>query len=495
MPAQPSAWRCIACGYVHRGSNPPEMCPACGASREDFEPFVEESAPSAVQAWRCLDCGFIHEGPRPPEMCPACGAPADQFEPVAASNAAVIAPETADRVLVIGAGIAGIAAIESLRTASPAAQITLVTQEMALPYYRLNLTRYLAGEVTEQDLPIHSADWYEQQRIDLRLGTQVRRLCLDDRAARLSDGQRLPFDKLLLAAGASPFVPPIPGADRPGVTTLRTVRDADAILEACRKGAKIVCIGGGILGLETAGALAHRGAEVTLLEGHGWLLPRQLNQRAGTILGDHVGRIGIQLRNCAVTREIVGDTQARGVRLADGNTLPADLVVIATGVRPNCELARQAGLEVQQGVVVNDRLETSHPGVYAAGDVAEHRGVVYGLWTVAQAQGVIAGVNLGSGAAEFGGLPPSNTLKVLGLDMFSIGLATSEQPDDRALEQEAGDRYFRFVFRKDYLIGAILLGDTSLSAAVRKAIQERRDCSALLRIAPTASAVLDYFRQ
>ena len=241
-----------------------------------------------------------------------------------------------------------------------------------------------------------------------------------------------------LAAGANPFIPPIPGSDREGVTSLRTVQDADYLLGACEAGARCVCIGGGILGLETAGALARRGAKVTLLEGHGWLLPRQLNQRAGEILGDHVCRIGITLRNKAVTREILGDGRVHGVLLEDGSTIPADLVVIATGIRANSSLAQQAGLEVKHGVVVNNHLTTSHPDVLAAGDVAEHKGVVYGLWTASQAQGTIAGRNLAGASAEFGGLPRSNTLKVLGLDMFSIGQIMPEDASFQVIDQETG---------------------------------------------------------
>ena len=394
----------------------------------------------------------------------------------------------------IGAGIAGVAAVESLRTAAPATEITLISQETELPYYRLNLTRYLAGEVHRQQLPIHPAAWYQEQHVQLLLGTEACGLNLQDHAVEMRDGKRCPFDKLLLAAGANPFIPPIAGSDRAGVTTLRTVQDADYLLGACEAGAHCVCIGGGILGLETAGALARRGAKVTLLEGHGWLLPRQLNQRAGEILGDHVGRIGITLRNKAATREIVGDKRVHGVLLEDGSTIPADLVVIATGVRANSSLARQAGLEVRQGVVVDSRLTTSHPDVLAAGDVAEHKGVVYGLWIASQAQGVIAGMNLGGTYAEFGGLPRSNTLKVLGLELFSIGQIMPKDTSFHVVDQETDGRYFCFVFSENRLVGAILLGDTKLISATKKAVEDKRDCSSLLRSSPTAEAVIEHFR-
>ncbi|MGI6420002.1 MAG: FAD-dependent oxidoreductase [Thermoguttaceae bacterium] len=454
MPDRERAWRCLVCGFVHRGVEPPESCPVCGAGREDFEP-VEEDSPSS----------------------------GDSKAP-AVKGAGVV---------VIGAGIAGIAAVESLLAASPATEITLISAETELPYYRLNLTRYLAGEVQRESLPIHPADWYQERNIRLLLGEEVRSLDLEGHAVELGNGKRISFDKLLLAAGAHPFIPPIPGSDRERVTTLRTVEDADYLLKACDSGARCVCIGGGILGLETAGALARRGAKVTLLESHGWLLPRQLNERAGEILGDHARRMGITLRNKAKTREILAEAGVSGVLLEDGSTIPADLVVIATGVRANSTLAQKAGLEVQRGVVVDSRLATSHPDVLAAGDVAEHKGVVYGLWTASHAQGTIAGKNLAGGSAEFGGLPRSNTLKVLGLDMFSIGQIMPEDASFRVFEQEAEGGYSRFVFHENLLVGAILLGDMRLMPAAKKAVEDKRDCSSLLRGAPTAGAVIEYF--
>jgi nitrite reductase (NADH) large subunit len=446
-----SAWCCSVCGYIHRGAEPPEACPVCGAPRELFEPYVDKA--------------------------PAAPPPA----PVAAR---------AVEVVVIGAGIAGLAAVESLRAAAPAAAITLVSAEPELPYYRLNLTRYVAGEIAEQDLPIHPAGWYEERNVRLLLGAEAAAIDLEDHRVALRSGEQLPFEKLLLATGAQPFVPPFPGADRAGVTTLRTVADARALVAACHAGARCICIGGGLLGLETAGGLARRGADVTLLEGSGWLLPRQLNQRAGEILDAYVAGTGIKLRTNAVTCEIVGDPRVRGVRLEDGAILEADLVVIATGIRSNSDLARRAGLEVNQGVVVNNLLETSHPHVLAAGDVAEHHGLVYGIWGPAQYQGSIAGMNMAGGAVEFGGVPRSNTLKVLGLDLFSIGQVNAADASFQVLDQEAETSYFRFVFRENLLVGAVLLGDTRLTAAVKSAVESRRDFAPLLAKSPTAPQVV-----
>ena len=182
-----------------------------------------------------------------------------------------------------------------------------------------------------------------------------------------------------------------------------------------------------------------------------------------------------------MTREIVGKGAVHGVLLEDGSRIPADLVVIATGIRANSSLARQAGLNVNRGVVVDNRLKSSHPDVLAAGDIAEHDGVVYGLWTVSQAQGEIAGMNLAGASAEFGGLPRFNTLKVLGLDLASMGQIMPEDGRDQVIDQEKDGRYFCFVFRENRLVGAILLGDISLMSVTKKAVESKRDCSGLLR--------------
>jgi nitrite reductase (NADH) large subunit len=419
-----------------------------------------------------------------------CGAAADRFEPISEEPQPVIASSSATKVIVVGAGIAGVAAVEALRTASAAAEITLVSAEDHLPYYRLNLTRYLAGEIAEGDLPIHPESWYTQQNVRLLRGRNVAGIALDRQRVALDDGQELPFGKLVLAAGASAAVPPIPGVGKESVFSVRTIDDANLILSLAKPGARCVCIGGGILGLETAGALARRGTDVAVIENHGWLLPRQLNEKAGRLLEQRVAGLGIRLHRRANVAEICGDQHVQGVRLQDGLILPADIVIIATGVRPNTEVAQHAGLAVNRGVVVDDYLTTSHPNVLAAGDLTEHRGTVYGLWGVSQFQGTIAGLNAMGRRTQFGGVPRSNVLKVLGIDLFSIGVVEPEGFGCEIVDQEQEGKYVRFVFREGRLVGAILLGDVGPTAVIKKAIETSADLGALLRTQPSAIEIL-----
>ena len=243
------------------------------------------------------------------------------------------------------------------------------------------------------------------------------------------------------------------------------------ILDRVRPGAQCVCLGGGLLGLETAGALARRGAKVTVLEGFDWLLPRQLCEPAGRLLEDHLRAIGIDVRCAVQASEIFGDEAVHGVKLADDTELSADLVVLATGVRPNSHLARQCGLAVKRGVVVDDEMRTSDEKIFAAGDVTEHRGVVYGLWPTALAQGRVAGTNAGGGEARFSGTPPWTQLKVLQIPVFSVGQFMPTDGGFRIIEHQDGAVYRRLVCRDGAVVGANLFGDTSLASVLRNAVE------------------------
>ncbi|MHC4206485.1 MAG: FAD-dependent oxidoreductase [Planctomycetota bacterium] len=492
------AWRCNVCGYIHHGPGPPDMCPICGSPGDAFESHttqVKSVAVPGIQSWRCLNCNYVHSGSQPPDICPVCGAAPDCFEPLSDAAEKIAQVDKTGKVIVVGAGIAGLAAVEAIRTASPDTNVTLISKENRPPYYRLNLTRYVAGEISEAELPIKPHSWFEENRIELLLDAEVSKLNLTGNTVELHNNETVSFDKLILTVGAHPFMPPFPGAYRDGVVNLRTLTDAKEILKSDLAGKKCTCIGGGLLGLETAGALVRQGAEVTLLEGHGWLLPRQLNQTAGEILAGHVESSGIKLRTKARTREILGDERVRGVLLEDQSTIDTDLLVVATGIRSNSYLARTAGLDVNQGVVVDNLLKTSHPDVFAAGDVAEHHGLVYGTWAPAQYQGSIAGMNAAGAKAEFGGIPRSNALKVLQLELLSIGQIEPVDGSYETVEKQADEQYFRFVFRDSHLVGAILLGDAKLATKVKKAVESGHDFSDLLSKHPTAADVLDFLAE
>jgi nitrite reductase (NADH) large subunit len=254
---------------------------------------------------------------------------------------------------------------------------------------------------------------------------------------------------------------------------------AKALLAAARPGTRVVVIGGGLLGLEAAAALNANGVTVTVLEGFAWLLPRQLAEPAGRRVQSYVEGLGIAVRCAASVAEIYGDESVQGVRLADDTELGTDLVLLATGVRPNKHLGAQCGLETNRGVIVDDEMRTSDPDIFAAGDAAEHRGVVYGLWPIALGQGAVAGANAAGKKSTFLGQQPSNQLKVLDLPVFSIGQITPADASYDVCEHSDPKAYRRIVCHDGAIVGVNLLGDLSLAAPLKRAIEARLQLSLL----------------
>ena len=468
-------WKCEVCGYIHEGPEPPETCPVCGVGPEMFallEVVTITTPKSSATVWRCTVCGYVHVGHEPPDECPKCGVGPELFEPVVDDDVAPEAKAGDLEIVIVGAGIAGITAADHARKTAPNAKITVISKEPGLPYYRLNLTRFLAGEVDENALILRDARSLDASGITLQEGevSTIDRLA---RTVSLRDGTTLSYDRLVLANGSHPFVPPIMGATRSGVMPFRTLGDARSIIDRAKSGSRSVVIGGGLLGLETAGALRKKGAEVTVIEGFDWLLPRQLPKRAGALLQGQLEALGMTIVCGAKVKEIAGDEEVRAVLLAEGDEIPAELVVLATGVRPNSYLARQCGLTVESGVVVDDSMETSDPHIFAVGDVAEHRGVLYGIWPTSYAQGVVAGVNAGGGQAEFAGMPRSNSLKVIDTDVFSIGEIEPSDGSFDVLEEEEDGIFRRFLCRDGRLRGAVLYGDTAAASPVKDAIENK----------------------
>jgi len=466
-------WKCDLCGYVHNGEEAPQFCPVCGADTSHFSVLIIQTSTSqklATEAWQCGICDHIAHGSAPPAFCPICGAAAALFHSYEVAEYSAV-PDDIRKVVILGAGIAGLTAAEEARRQAPEVKITLVSREPNLPYYRLNLTRFLAGEVAEEDLLIQHQDWFDAKKIEYLAG-DAQTIDRDARKITLRDGKLLDYDRLILANGAHPFIPPIPGANREGVMVLRTLEHARKMISNLHPGCRAVCIGGGLLGLETAWAMQRRGAVVTVLEGFDWLLPRQLPSAAAALLLAHLEVQKMSIECGVQVKEFTGDEAVRGVLLEDGREILADLVILATGVRPNSHLARQCGLKVKQGVVVNDRLFTSDQHILAAGDVTEHQGRVYGIWPASYAQGLVAGANAVGGSAEFSGLPMTNRIKVLDVDLFSIGQIQTIDASTRLFEVQNNDNYRGLACHDGQVVGAVLYGDMQLMGPLREAVEQ-----------------------
>ncbi len=467
------SFKCLICGYVHVGGEAPGSCPVCAASAAEFIAAEEEKAGGVESTglWKCSICGYIHEGSEPPEECPVCTVKKENFIPHVQAPAASGTGEKA-RIVIIGGGIAGLAAAEEIRRNSAEAEITVLSSECRLPYYRLNLTRYLSGDIDGDSLEIYSGDWYQENRIKMVCGKEVAYIHKEKREVELSDNTAVPYDRLIIAMGAHALVPPIEGSSLQNVVAMRKVEDADFVMDKLGEIDSCICIGGGILGLETAGAIARSGVKVQLLEGAEWLMPRQLNKNASKVLKAYLKSIGVEVFENIRIKEITGSESCDGICLESGEVLAGQLVVITAGVRPNTHLARKAGLEVEKGLVVNSRLRTSDEHIYGAGDIAEHHGVLYGLWNVAQSQGKVAGLNALGIDTVFEGVPRSAILKVLDIDLLSIGEFTPLDGSYYQFEKEEGLSYYSFTVRDGKMVGSIVIGDKTAAIKAKQAVEK-----------------------
>lgn len=369
------------------------------------------------------------------------------------------------RIVIVGGGIAGVSAAQAVRKELPGGEVHIFTEEPLPLYYRPRLVDYLAGEAALESLVVYPREWYEAQGISLHLGQRVVEIDAAGGSVVTAAGERVPYDGLLLATGARPFVPPVPGLEaRPPVHVLRTAEEAESLLRAARQARSTLVMGGGLLGLEAARSLSRLGLQVTVIEAAPHLLPRQLDGRAAEILQSRLEAMGLSFALGRQVQQVEPAGAAGGVAvtLQGGLTITADLMLVASGVRSRVELAAAAGCAVERGVVVDDRLATTVSGIYAAGDVAQHRGIVYGIWPPAMQQGRAAGAAMVGKEAAYGGSVRSHQLKVAGIDLVSLGdLDLRGEGEEEVVEDRAAGIYRRLVRKDGRLRGAILLGDIS----------------------------------
>ena len=368
------------------------------------------------------------------------------------------------RYLIVGNGVAGITAAAELASRH-AGQIDVYSAERHPYYFRPQLPRFLAGEVPPDKLYARPPSWYEERAIAVHLEIEVVRLLPGRKRVILSHGDEVPYDRLLLAVGGSPYVPPIEGLDRQGVFTLRTIDDALRIREYAAHCQETVVIGGGLLGLEAARGLTALGLTVSTLEVAPRLCPRQLDDDGAAVFQRQVEGLGIRVALNAETVAVVGDGTVRGVVLRDGREFPAQMVLVASGVKSNATLAAEAGLRVDQGIVVDEHMRTSAPDVYSAGDSACFHGRSWGIIPQARAQAQVAAANMAGHDTVYEEIVPATTLKIVGIELRSVG-TVMPQKDTGFEEMQHCDMeeglYSKIVMKDGALVGAIVLGDHAL---------------------------------
>lgn len=378
--------------------------------------------------------------------------------------------------VIVGNGVAGTTAAEEIRKLDKEGSIVILTEEDLPFYWRIRLIELIAGEAGEKELVAKKESWYREQKIELKLKTRVVDGDLSKKVVVTAEGDKIPFDKLLVATGSRSFIPPIKGSDKEGVFALRSIQDGRAILARAKKAKEIVLIGGGLLGLEAGNSVRKLGAKVKVVEFFPRLIPRQLDVEGAKRLQSKMEDMGFSFWLGAKTQEITGKNGVESVLLEGGERLSADMVIISAGVRPAMDLAKPLGLETDKGIKVDGRLRTSQADVYAAGDVAEFKGIPYGIWPAAMEQGKIAGTNMAGGDAAYEGTTMSNVLKVVGIDLASAGEIDVDHKHEAKVVVGEG-LYRKIVLKDDRIIGCIMLGDKTGFNQVTKWMSEGRDVS------------------
>jgi nitrite reductase (NADH) large subunit len=386
------------------------------------------------------------------------------------------------KLVVVGNGMAGVACVEQILRYRHDFEITIFGDETHVNYNRILLSSVLAGEKSPDEITLNDLDWYKEHGIRLRLGTRVVRVDADRKTVTSEGGLVESFDTLLLATGSSPLIPPINGVEKQGVFAFRNLDDTRALLACAGQGARAVVIGGGLLGLEAARGLQVQGCDVTVVHLVDTLMERQLDSTGGAYLKTEMECLGVRVLLGHKTSAILGNGCVTGVAFADGSEIKADLVVIAAGIRPNVELGRKAGLDVNRGIVVNDHMETSHPDIFAVGECVEHEGICHGLVAPLLEQGkVLAATITGNKGPVYDPSVPAAKLKIMGVEVFSVGGISDGEPGVDAIRYEdpALGIYKKVLLKDGQLTGAILVGDASDSHRYLDWLRSKTDLSSI----------------
>ncbi|HLA35080.1 MAG TPA: nitrite reductase large subunit NirB [Rhodocyclaceae bacterium] len=385
------------------------------------------------------------------------------------------------KLVVIGNGMAGIRTVEELLKLAPDIyDIVVFGAEPHGNYNRILLSPVLAGEMTLSDIVLNDMEWYRDNGITLHAGKKVVRIDRTARVVTAEDGTSESYDRMLLATGSLPFMLPVPGNELEGVIAYRDIADTEAMIAASKQYRHAVVIGAGLLGLEAANGLRLRGMDVTVVHLADWIMERQLDQPGASMLQASLENKGLKFLLGKQTEMLLASGHGKrvgAVRFKDGSEIPADLVVMAAGIRPNTTLAERAGLHCQRGVVVSDTLQTFDPRIYAVGECAAHRGMAYGLVAPLFEQAKVCANHLAQmGIARYQGSVTSTKLKVTGIDVFSAGnFSGGKDTEEIVMHDKGGGVYKRLVIRQGRLIGAVLYGDTADGNWYFQLLKEGRD--------------------
>ena len=386
-------------------------------------------------------------------------------------------------LVIVGNGMAAARLVDELaKVALGRYAIAVIGDEPRLAYNRVLLSSVLAGETASHDIELRPASWWRDRGVTLKYGCRATEIDVGRRELRIANEESVTFSRLVLATGSTPLRLNVPGSDLAGVHTFRDSRDVDLLLTLAAQKKRVVVVGGGLLGLEAAYGLAKAGAPVTLIHLMDRLMERQLDAPAADLLKTLVERKGIKVLLNANTARLNGAVRVDGVELTDGRRIDADAVVFAAGIRPNVALARDAGIAVGRGIVVDDHLRTAAPEIFALGECAEHRGICYGLVEPAYEQARVLAQHLAGKAAAYGGSVVATNLKVSGVSVFSAGDFVGAEGSETILLSDVGrGTYKKLVISEGRLTGAVLVGDVESALWYLELIRAREPVARIRR--------------
>jgi flavorubredoxin/NADPH-dependent 2,4-dienoyl-CoA reductase/sulfur reductase-like enzyme len=429
---------------------------------------------------KCLVCGEIFDSSL--EICPVCGVGKENFVPVE-SEESNYQNDTNEIYLILGNGAAGISAATAIRERNKTCSIVMISNENVLAYNRPMLTKSMIAKFNSKQIAIHDEVWYKENNIINVLDKEVIKIHPKEKEVLFKDGDKLKYDKCIYALGAESFIPPIPGSDKKEVIAIRRISDTDKITELLPRVKNVVVIGGGVLGLEAAWELSKAKCKVTVLEVENRLMGRQLDYEGGKFLEEIVKGTGIDIILGANIEKIEGKDSVTGVRISSGESIKtelvikADLVVISCGISSNSKIAKEAGINVNRAIVVNEKMETNIPDIYACGDCAEYNGINYGIWPQALEMGKVAGANATGDSLTYENVEAALTYNGANTSLYAIG-DNGKNPNIKYKTVEFKDygkkTYSKYYFANNRLCGAVLIGDTSDIVKVTQAVKENR---------------------
>ena len=430
---------------------------------------------------KCLVCGAVFDSSI--DICPVCGVGPENFVEVEAEENE-FSNDTKNFYIILGNGAAGHYAAEAIRKRDRTGTITMISNEPYRTYNRPMLTKSIMAGLDEEQIAVEDASWYEENHIYQILGHEVVKIDPEAKEVHLDDGSKYHYTKLIYALGSECFIPPIKGADKDGVIAIRRLSDTKKVAEKLKETKHAVVIGGGVLGLEAAWELKKSRCEVTVLELAPVLMGRQLDKTAGEMLKKISEGQGIQIHTGVQIEAIEGGEKAEGVRLADGTVIPAELVIVSCGVRANTALAKEAGIETDRAVIVNEKMETNIPDIYACGDCAQYEGINYAIWPQAVEEGKTAGAQAAGDDNTYSTVPAALSFHGMNTALFAAG-DNGQNPDliykTVEYKDEGKKQYQKYYFLNNRLCGVILIGDTSRMAEMTEALEHHRQYKEIIK--------------